>query len=122
MKFLLFLLLGTLLFGIAFPAMIAFIGLAGIVVLALIFYRLMRGGSGFTVYTSRDFRGESGGSEERRRIYTEEEPEVTNVRRERYGDSINVAADDDEMEEASEVIELPATALRKDDDGEKREL
>ena len=49
----LFLIIGTVFFGLAFPFMIMFIGvlLAAFIVMWLL--RLLRGGSGFTVYTSR---------------------------------------------------------------------
>lgn len=121
MRFLLFLLLGTLIFGMAFPAMIAFIGLFGILLVAVMLFRIFRGGSGFTVYTSRGYgrSGESverGGTYEKKKIYTESEPEVVEHRQEREGGYVNVASDEDEIEEACEIVELPATALRKDED------
>ena len=49
----LFLIIGTVFFGLAFPFMIMFVGvlLAAFIVMWLL--RLLRGGSGFTVYTSR---------------------------------------------------------------------
>ena len=49
MRFLIFLLLGTLVFGFAFPAMIMFLGLIAIAVFAMIIYNLLRGGSYFKV-------------------------------------------------------------------------
>lgn len=118
MRFLLFLLLGTLIFGMAFPAMLAFIGLFGILLVAIMLFRIFRGGSGFTVYTSRGYgrSGESGGTYEKKKIYTESEPEVVEHRQEREGGYVNVASDEDEIEEACEIVELPATALRKDED------
>ena len=74
----LFLIIGTVFFGLAFPFMIMFIGvlLAAFIVMWLI--RLLRGGSGFTVYTSRGF-GRSAGEEPeaeptRRRIYSSDGP------------------------------------------------
>lgn len=120
----LFLIIGTVFFGLAFPFMIMFIGvlLAAFIVMWLI--RLLRGGSGFTVYTSRGF-GRSAGEEpeaepSRRRIYSSDGPTPPRGGYDARGPYINVAADDEEMAEAVEVIELPATALRKDDGEETK--
>ena len=120
----LFLIIGTVFFGLAFPFMIMFIGvlLAAFIVMWLI--RLLRGGSGFTVYTSRGF-GRSAGEEPeaeptRRRIYSSDDPTPPRGGYDARGPYINVAADDEEMAEAVEVIELPATALRKDDGEETK--
>ncbi|HIT03014.1 MAG TPA: hypothetical protein IAC22_00785 [Candidatus Caccocola faecipullorum] len=120
----LFLIIGTVFFGLAFPFMIMFIGvlLAAFIVMWLI--RLLRGGSGFTVYTSRGF-GRSAGEEPeaeptRRRIYSSDGPTPPRGGYDARGPYINVAADDEEMAEAVEVIELPATALRKDDGEETK--
>ena len=120
MRFLLFLLIGTLIFGFAFPAMIFFIGFIGLLLCALILYKFLTGASSFRVYTSRDFsppeRGEPSG---RRMVYTEDDPEVVSHGRPRDPDAVNVAADEEEIEEASEIVELPATALRRDDSPNK---
>ena len=120
MRFLLFLLIGTLIFGFAFPAMIFFIGFIGLLLCALIVYKFLTGASSFRVYTSRDFsppeRGEPSG---RRMVYTEGDPEVVSHGRPRDPDAVNVAADEEEIEEASEIVELPATALRRDDSPNK---
>ena len=120
----LFLIIGTVFFGLAFPFMIMFIGvlLAAFIVMWLI--RLLRGGSGFTVYTSRGF-GRSAGEEPeaeptRRRIYSSDGLTPPRGGYDARGPYINVAADDEEMAEAVEVIELPATALRKDDGEETK--
>lgn len=120
----LFLIIGTVFFGLAFPFMIMFVGvlLAAFIVMWLI--RLLRGGSGFTVYTSRGF-GRSAGEEPeaeptRRRIYSSDGPTPPRGGYDARGPYINVAADDEEMAEAVEVIELPATALRKDDGEETK--
>ncbi len=121
MRFLLFLLLGTMIFGLAFPAMIAFIGLFALIIAAFAIIRMFAGGTGFTVYTPR---GESRRPHEpeqeavRRRIYTDKKPGPRGEET-RCG-YINVAADDEEMAEASEVVELPATALRKDEPDESK--
>ena len=120
----LFLIIGTVFFGLAFPFMIMFIGvlLAAFIFMWLI--RLLRGGSGFTVYTSRGF-GRSAGEEPeaeptRRRIYSSDGPTPPRGGYDARGPYVNVAADDEEMAEAVEVIELPATALRKDDGEETK--
>ena len=120
----LFLIIGTVFFGLAFPFIIMFIGvlLAAFIVMWLI--RLLRGGSGFTVYTSRGAgrRAEEEPEAEpsRRRIYTSNDPTPPSGGYDARGPYINVAADDEEMGEAVEVIELPATALRKDDEEEEK--
>lgn len=120
----LFLLIGTLFFGLAFPFMIMFIGvlLAAFAVIALL--RFLRGGSRFTVYTSRGFDRRAGGEPEaepsRRRIYSSDESAPPKDGFDARGPYINVAADDEEMAEAVEVIELPATALHKDDEAETK--
>ena len=120
----LFLKIGTVFFGLAFPFMIMFIGvlLAAFIVMWLL--RLLRGGSGFTVYTSRG-AGRSAEEEpqaepSRRRIYSSDDPTPPRGGYDTRGPYINVAADDEEMAEAVEVVELPATALRKDDEAETK--
>lgn len=119
MRFLLFLLIGTLIFGFAFPAMIFIIGFIGLLICAVIVYKFLTGGQSFRVYTSRDFSPpEDEGPSSRRMVYTEDDPEVVSHGR-RNSDAVNVAADEEEIEEASEIIELPATALRKDDESEE---
>lgn len=112
----LFLVLGTLAFGLAFPVMIAFIGLLFAFLVIFIVLRLLRGGSTFTVYTSRTGPGREDGREaSRRRVYRKSEEPARAPR----GEYINVAADDAEMEEAVETVELPATALSKEDEDGK---
>lgn len=120
----LFLIIGTVFFGLAFPFMIMFVGvlLAAFIVMWLL--RLLRGGSGFTVYTSRG-AGRSAEEEpqaepSRRRIYSSDDPTPPRGGYDTRGPYINVAADDEEMAEAVEVVELPATALRKDDGEETK--
>lgn len=120
----LFLIIGTVFFGLAFPFMIMFVGvlLAAFIVMWLL--RLLRGGSGFTVYTSRGAgrRAEEEPQAEpsRRRIYSSDDPTPPRGGYDARGPYINVAADDEEMAEAVEVVELPATALRKDDEPETK--
>ena len=120
----LFLIIGTVFFGLAFPFMIMFIGvlLAAFIVMWLL--RLLRGGSGFTVYTSRGAgrrdEEEPQAEPSRRRIYSSDDPTPPRGGYDARGPYINVAADDEEMAEAVEVVELPATALRKDDEEETK--
>ena len=122
--FLLFILLGTLFFGFAFPFMIAFIALIFVFLVALWLFRLFRGGSGFTVYTSRSYdrprSTEEPRQESRQKVFSSEESAPPRRDYDNRGKYINVAADDEEMAEATEVIELPATALRKDDEDETK--
>ncbi|MEG1913031.1 MAG: hypothetical protein RRY12_12335 [Cloacibacillus sp.] len=128
MRFLLLLLLGTLIFGFAFPAMLLMMALIGFLLFALIIYKFLRGSSSFTVYTNRDFRREPGADGERREVsggrrtvYTEDDPEVVASSRRRDPSVENTATDEDEMEESCEIVELPATALRKDDGAKEAE-
>ena len=114
----LFLIIGTVFFGLAFPFMIMFVGvlLAAFIVMWLM--RLLRGGSGFTVYTSRGAgrraEEEPQAGPSRRRIYSSDDPTPPRGGYDARGPYINVAADDEEM------VELPATALRKDDEAETK--
>ncbi len=123
MRFLLLMLLGILVFGAAFPAMLIMVVLIGILVIGLIIYRLMRGSSSFTVYTSRDFgHGNddddngvrtSGG---RKKIDAGGAGQTPPSERQRRDPSVdNTAMDEEEIEEDCEIIELPATALRKEE-------
>ena len=132
MRFLLFLLLGILIFGWAFPAMILLVGVFAIFLVGVMLWRMLRGGSSFKVYTSGDFRGCGRNDEEdeddgtyegesvRRRVYIDDGPSAS--RRPADGDEevINVATVEEDMEEESgEIVELPATALRPDDEENK---
>lgn len=116
----LFLIIGTLFFGVAFPFMIMFIGVLLVAFIVMWLFRMLRGGSGFTVYTSRGVgrsaEEDSDAGPSRRRIYTTDESAPPRDGCDVSGPYINVAADDEEMAEAVEVVELPATALRKDDE------
>lgn len=120
----LFLIIGTIFFGVAFPFMIMFLGVLLVAFIVIWLFRMLRGGSGFTVYTSRGV-GRSAEEEHdaepsRRRIYTSDESAPPRDGYDARGPYINVAADDEEMAEAVEVVELPATALRKDDGEETK--
>ncbi len=111
MKLLVFLLIWTLIFGFAFPAVILIAGLVGIVLFALIIAGLLRGG-GVRVYTSGNydtFRG---------RAYREKSSEVIDTTNESiHEDPVFVENKpiNFDSEEEGEIIELPATALRKED-------
>lgn len=112
MKLLVFLLIGTLIFGIAFPAVILIAGLVGIVLFVLIIAGLLRGG-GVRVYTSGSHDPFGG------RAYRRKNSEVidTTDENEKYTSAF-VEEDplDIEGEEEGEIVELPASALRKEDD------
>ena len=107
MRLLVFLLIGTLIFGFAFPAVILIAGVAGIILFALIIAGLLRRG-GVRVYTSRSYDPFSGRTSERRG------PEVIDTTDDDEQD--NSAFNDNlDGEDEGEIVELPATALRKED-------
>ena len=111
MKLLVFLLIGTLIFGFAFPAVILIAGVAGIVLFALIIAGLLRRG-GVRVYTSGSYDPFSGRTSERRGpevIDTTDEDEQDNSA---FNDNVTIDLDG---EDEGEIVELPATALRKED-------
>lgn len=124
MRFLLLLLLGTLIFGFAFPAMLLIMGLLGILLIGLIIYRLIKGSSSFTVYTSKDFRRRGADEDEddehtfggRKRVNAGGTRQAQQDQPPRDPSVENIAMDEEDVEEVCEVVELPATALRKDDD------
>ncbi|HAJ93551.1 MAG TPA: hypothetical protein DCM41_01530 [Synergistaceae bacterium] len=112
MKLLVFLLIGTLIFGFAFPAVILIAGLVGIVLFALIIAGLLRG-NGVRVYTSsKSYDPFRGGS------YRKNDPEVIDTTDESLDDHSDFAGSetgDPDEEQEGEIVELPATALRKED-------
>ena len=112
MKLLIFLLIGTLIFGFAFPAIIFLAGFVGIALFVLIIAGLLRG-NGVRVYTSsKSYEPFSGGS------YRKSRSEVIDTTDESWDDHSDFTgsepADLDEEQEG-EIVELPATALRKED-------
>lgn len=125
MRFLLFLLIGVLLFGWLFPALLILMVLVAMLVIGTMIWRLLTGGSGFHVYTSRDFGKRSApGDEEdedadldpetgRRKIYIEDAPEVKAPPKPPADGAVNVAAEEEDLEEFSELVVLPATALHE---------
>jgi hypothetical protein len=114
MRLLAFLLLGTLIFGLAFPAAILIIALFAAMLIILMVIGVLRGGM-FKVYTTRNY----GGFGENGKDSPADNPEVIDA--DGYGsedscsDSIRHQAASDEEQEG-EIIELPATALRKEYD------
>lgn len=109
MRLLAFLLIGTLIFGFAFPAAIFLVGLAGLAILALLIAGLLRGG-GVKVYTA--------GSNDlfRNRRDETRDPTVIDATEETMDDDSEADNQPDFDEESEgEIIELPATALRKED-------
>ena len=111
MRLLAFLLIGTLIFGFAFPAAIFLVGLAGLAILALLIAGLLRGGGG-KVYTAgsndlfRNRRNETRG------------PSIIDTTEETMDSGCDFEADnqpDFDEESEGEIVELPATALRKED-------
>ena len=113
MRLLAFLLLGSLVFGLAFPAAIILIGLFALLVFAAIIFGLLRGGS-FRIYTSQSTHGHA--ADRKRGKATLDDPEVVDMND--HCDHDNYACHDD-FEEEGEIVELPATALRKEDDSGK---
>ncbi len=110
MRLLIFLLLGTLIFGFAFPAMLLFIALFGVILIAAIVINFLRGGQTFRVYTTRDFehRGHNDDFEERQVFDSQQ------------GDNTASSEQSSDFEDEGEVIELPATALRKEESSEDK--
>lgn len=111
MKLLVFLLIGTLIFGFAFPAVILIAGLVGMVLFAMIIAGLLRGG-GVRVYTSGS-RDPIAGEAYRKKGFEVIDTTDDDIRDDPVF-SENEPTDIDEEEEG-EIIELPATALRKED-------
>ena len=116
--FILILLMGTFVFGLAFPAMILIVGVVGVILCLLLIYKILTGGISYISMEHRlpdDAADEEPEAHERRRIYAEEPPNGFSTARS-YSDATNVAASEKDMEDAGEVVELPPTALRKDDE------
>ena len=110
MPFLIFLLLGTLIFGFAFPAFILLVGLFAVVLLAVMIISFFRGGT-FRVYTNRptgQYSNPYGGREPDDEYY--ERPIGDDVR------PNDTQETHDDFSEEGEVIELPSSALRKEED------
>lgn len=118
--FILILIIGTLIFGIAFPAMILLAAFIGVFLLVFLAYKFIKGGTTY-IYTNRrpaDSSADGGDAAgaERRRIYTEEGPADGFSAERTLSDAVNVAASEKDMDEAGEVVELPSSALRKDEE------
>lgn len=111
MRFLIFLLIGTLIFGVKFPAYLFLFVFVAMIVFALIITSLFRRGSSFKIYTTQPFsnrhQGGDANFEPNNRgindeVFFDEEPSIK-------------TEETDIFEEEGEIIELPSTALRKED-------
>ena len=113
MRLLAFLLLGTLIFGFAFPAAILIIGLFAGLLFILMIVGILRGGM-FKVYTSKGYDQFNGS----RPDSTADNPEVIDTAEydnsdPYFGTESQQEASEEDQE--GEIVELPATALRKED-------
>jgi len=111
MRILLFLVLGTLLFGLAFPAFILFVGflLFVFLVIAMIgFLTGIFGNRNVIIYKNGRRVDTFGGKKEE---HTPDNPEVIVDKRRNKTDGSGGFDED----AGSEIIELPASALSKDD-------
>lgn len=113
------LLFGSLLLAFAFPALIIFFGFIALVLIATIAFALLRGHT-FKVYTTHDGYGNTA----QRREAPPDDPEIIDTtEHSAYDDddytdeSGTQSAPDDE--DTGEIVELPATALHKDDEDNK---
>ena len=110
MKFLIFLLIGTLIFGIQFPAYLFLFSLFAFVVFSLIILSLFRGSSAFKIYTNRPFGEYQDANDEFVREPKKIDADIFS------DEELFVRRDEpDIFEEEGEIIDLPASALRKDD-------
>ena len=101
MRFLIFILLGTIIFGAAFPAFIVGIGIVGIIFFGVAVYLASRQNGGFfKVYTNGSFNNADRRENEETVYYSETRTTVTE--------------EPDIFEEEGEVVELPQDALRKE--------
>lgn len=110
MRFLIFLLLGTMIFGFAFPAFIFFVGLFAMILIAVLVFSAMRGGT-FRIYSNRS-------GQERNPFNTKREspPDDPEVIGEETGNYTNYPEQEGQTDDQDgEVVELPASALRKDE-------
>lgn len=113
MRLLLFLLLGTIIFGVAFPAfiLIAFLVLFILAVMMIIaFLTGIFGGKNVIIY--KNGRRVDGFGKKSGKRHTADDPEVIT----RRGYPENSDADDFGEHGESEIVELPASALSKDDE------
>lgn len=113
MRFLLFLLLGTLVFGFAFPAFILIVGLFVLILLGLILFSFVTGafgGRNVTIYTTKRTFDPYAGRQEQNHPG---DPEVFGGTKS-YPDESDTIDFGEDAE--AEVVELPASALRKEDD------
>lgn len=113
MRLLLFLLLGTLIFGVAFPAFIllaAFILFILAAVLIIVFLKGVFSGQNVIIY--KNGRRVDGFGKKSSRRHTADDPEIIT----RRGYPENRDADDFGEHAEPEIVELPPSALSKDDE------
>lgn len=109
MRFLFFLLIGTMIFGFKFPAYVMLFALLTVVLFFVMMFNLARKGGAFKIYTNRpftqykDFFDRSGSASERYHGET-----VIDI------DTPMQTHEPDIFEEEGEIIELPSSALRKE--------
>ncbi|MCE5201468.1 MAG: hypothetical protein LLF78_03015 [Synergistaceae bacterium] len=115
MRLLALLLLGTLIFGFAFPAAIMLIGLFGLLIFAAMIFGLLRGAT-FSIYTNR--KGHDPFAAGSRPESTPDNPEIIDAPESAYYEPSQEPIDPDDEAEG-EVVELPATALRKEESEDK---
>lgn len=125
MRLLLFILLGTLIFGFVFPAAIIFVGLVFFLLLCVVIWKFLIGGRAVYVYGQRAGQQTTVDGQEQENVHTihaNTDTEPSYGRREaRDPEAVNVASNEEEMDDVSEVVELPATALRREDESDENE-
>lgn len=111
MRFLIFLLIGTLIFGFKFPAYLFLFIFVAMIAFTLIIISLFRRGSSFKIYTNQPFRNRYQNSD------GNFEPNYRGVNGEVLFDEEPAIKTEeaDIFEEEGEIIELPSTALRKEE-------
>lgn len=114
MRFLIFLILGTLIFGLVFPAFIVLVGL-----LLLIFMVIGIFGSLTGIFRNKRViiyqngrRFDAANDKKRNKESTADNPEI--ITSDEYAENQDVYDFGDQAE--PEIIELPSSALRKDDE------
>lgn len=116
MRLLLFLLLGTLIFGVAFPAFIliaVFILFILAIILVIAFLKGVFGGQNVIIY--KNGRRVDGFGKKNNRRHTADDPEIIT----RRGYPENRDANDFGEHAEPEIVELPPSALSKDDEDKR---
>lgn len=113
MRFLFFLLIGSLIFGLKFPAYVLLFGFLTVLFFFATMFILLRKGTGFKIYTNRSFNNR----------YTDMYRDFMRGRNHserNYGETtidMDIPIEPQEpdiFEEEGEIIELPSTALRRE--------